>query len=88
MQVQNMTSNNGNKVANQFIITDDYDNQYFQSYDTLIAIIDNSSNITLDKKALDYSRTTSRYLYSFLNMDRKGILKAIDEGTISVINLN
>ena len=31
-KVTNMVSNKGNKIANQFIITDDRDNVYFQSY--------------------------------------------------------
>lgn len=48
MEVENITSNNGNKVAHQLIISDDTDNlskamykgnriQYFQSYGTVIA---------------------------------------------------
>ena len=37
MKVENMTSNKGNKIANQFIVTDDFDNVYFQSYDSIIA---------------------------------------------------
>jgi len=37
MKVENMTSPQGNKVANQFIITDDDNNDYFQSYRSIIA---------------------------------------------------
>ena len=37
MKVENMTSNKGNKIANQFIIYDD-DKVYFQSYDSTIAL--------------------------------------------------
>ena len=37
MKVENMTSNKGNKIANQFIVTDDFNNVYFQSYDSIIA---------------------------------------------------
>ena len=37
MKVQNMTSNNGNKIANQFIIYDD-DIWYFQSYKSIIVM--------------------------------------------------
>ncbi|KKN75879.1 hypothetical protein LCGC14_0375870 [marine sediment metagenome] len=36
MKVENMTSSNGNKVANQFIVTAD-EGQYFQSYKSIIA---------------------------------------------------
>ena len=32
MKVTNITSNNGNKVANQFIINDDNGHVFFQSY--------------------------------------------------------
>ena len=37
MKVQNMTSNNGNKIANQFIIEDDFNTVNFQSYNSMIA---------------------------------------------------
>ena len=30
MKVENIESNKGNKIANQFIITDDIGNKYFQ----------------------------------------------------------
>ena len=48
MNVENMTSNKGNKIANQFIITDStHQNstllkeiRYFQSYDSMIAKIE------------------------------------------------
>jgi hypothetical protein len=73
MKVENMTSKNGNYVPNQFIITDDDGCRYFQSYSTIIAKVCDGV-VTLDTRALDYSRTTSKYLYTFLNRDRKGIL--------------
>ena len=40
MQVKNMTSSNGNKVANQFVITTEEQGnkvEYLQSYETIIA---------------------------------------------------
>ena len=39
MKTENMTSTSGNKVANQFIITDDNGNTFFQSYKSVIAKI-------------------------------------------------
>ena len=36
MKTENMTSTSGNKVANQFKITDDNGNQFFQSYSSVI----------------------------------------------------
>ena len=71
----------------------------FQSYDTIIAkcIFKNDKHIViLDNDALYYSRTTSKYLYKFLDsrshlnfgMRKKEILKAIKEGEILTKNLN
>jgi len=37
MKVKNITSNNGNKIANQFIIYDSDGSKYFQSYNSVIA---------------------------------------------------
>lgn len=65
MQVSNMLSTKGNKVANQFII--EYDRfTAFQSYSTLIAVYDHK-NDTLYQDENFYSRTTSKYLNMFVN---------------------
>ena len=84
VKVQNMISNRGNAIANQFEIYVD-GAKYFQSYNTIIAKIEKGHKITLDTNALDYSRTTSKYLYLFLDMDRKEILADKD---IKYENLN
>ena len=85
--VTNMTSNNGNKVPNQFIIWTE-DAQYFQSYQTVIAKRDNEGNIYLDKNRYDYSVTTSRYRNKYLNMTTKEIEKKISSGEIVLTDLN
>ena len=36
MKAYNLTSNNGNKIANQIKIIDNNGTKYFQSYDTII----------------------------------------------------
>ena len=62
----------GNPVANQFeIYTDKY--IYFQSYSTIIAKKQRGflGKTTLDKNYWDYSRTTLKYLKSFLGTDTK-----------------
>lgn len=61
MQVQNMISRKGNKVANQFEI---FGNGVivFQSYSTTISVI---KNRTLYVDRGYYSRTTSKYLNIF-----------------------
>jgi len=86
MQVSNMTSNNGNKVANQFIITDGA-TDYFQSYDSMI-VKRTDSQVYLDEHYWDYSVTTSRYRNMFLNENTKEIQKKIKDGTYILTNLN
>lgn len=63
VQVQNMLSRKGNKVANQFEI---FGNEYivFQSYSTVIAVI-KERTLYVDKAY--YSNTTSKYLNIFRN---------------------
>ena len=87
MKVRNMTSNStGREVANQFII-EDGGKIWFQSYQTIIAKID-GGKIVIDTDAENYSKTTSKYLYQFLNTDRKSLLQAVKDGRIVRANLN
>ena len=90
IQVRNMISTSGNYVPNQFEIkkkVKDYYQHYFQSYDTIICKYD-VKGLILDTNALHYSRTTSKYLYMYLNMDRKELLNGIKDKSIRVRNLN
>ena len=86
MQVSNMTSNNGNKVANQFIITDGA-TDYFQSYRSMI-VKRVKGQVYLDEHYWDYSVTTSRYRNKFLNENTKETQKKIKDGTYILTNLN
>ena len=87
MKVNNLTNSNGNFVPNQFEI---YRNgeTFFQSYDTIIVKIDKKGKTILDNNALNYSDTTSKYLYRFLGYDRKEILERIKDKRIILKNLN
>lgn len=87
MKVKNMTSNKGNKIANQFIIYDDNSNKYFQSYKSIIAKIVNNK-IYLDKNFWDYSVTTGKYRNIFLNETKKETEKKIKSGEYILTNLN
>lgn len=98
MKVQNMTSRNGNKIANQFIITDTtidipgygilLDCDVFQSYGSVIAIKDLTDRIFLDEKYWDYSVTTGKYRNQFLGETKKETQKKIDSGEYILCNLN
>ena len=89
MIVQNMHSvRSGKPVANQFIIRINR-LTIFQSYTSVIAVTKwNMENILLDEKFHNYSVTTSKYLYQFLNMKRKGIDAMEKVGTLVYTDLN
>ena len=89
MLIQNMASQNGNKVTNQFIVTLPENVTVFQSYNTVIAQ-NRNGEIVLDCKALDYSATTTKYLKHFLgtNESKKQLQDKIKNGFYQVADLN
>ena len=91
MKIKNMTSHNGNKVANQFIIEDDNGNQFFQSYNTVIVKKDWSGErlqIVLDHDSWDYSVTTGKYRNLFLGETKRETESKIASGEYKLDNLN
>lgn len=89
MKVTNMTNGRGRKVANQFIIENE--NVYtFQSYDSVIAVVDfDNSTITIGYN-WDYSTTTSRYRNQFFETlgldeltDTASVRTAIQNGSVA-----
>ena len=76
-------------ARNQLVITDERGAVLtFQSYKTFIAKIFCDGRVVLDHKCLDYSRTTSKYLYKFLNDTRDGIKRKIKTGQYELADLN
>ncbi len=90
MKVENMTSSRGNKIANQFIITDNKSNTVtFQSYSSTIAVKSYSPySVTLDEHYWDYSVTTGKYRNQFLGETKKETQARIDSGEYKLANLN
>ena len=97
MNVQNMTSSNGNKVANQFTVIDDIGNEYFKSYNSIIAKIPKTyflsngrqyQKIELDSKYWNFSNTTSKYRNKFLNETTKETKAKIKSGVYKLVDLN
>lgn len=83
MQVSNMLSSRGNKVANQFIIEYDRFTAY-QSYSTLIAVYDHE-NDTLYQDENFYSRTTSKYLNMFIEQYQPLTISKVDNNSLHKI---
>lgn len=89
MKVTNMINGRGRKVANQFIITDG--NVYtFQSYNSVVAVVDfDNSTITLGGD-WNYSTNTSRYRNAFFSelgldemTDTASVREAIRNGEVA-----
>ena len=92
VRAKNLRSNNGNAVPNQFVIDimDEKGNyrEYFQSYTSVIAMIDENGKHYLDKSKWDYSVTTGKYRNKFLGETKKETEKNIKDGTYTLTNLN
>ncbi len=86
INVSNMISANGNTIPNQFIIHTE-NGCVFQSYNSIIAVIDNG-RVFLDKNKWDYSRTTARYRNQFLGETKKETMAKIASGEYELKELN
>ena len=88
MKVENLESNKGNTIANQFEVTTN-EGRYFQSYKSVIAFIPNDGSKTqLDSHYWDYSKTTGKYRNIFLGEDKKATERKIAAGEYILTNLN
>lgn len=102
-KVKPLVGRTGKPVANQYVITDDQGNTYFQSYKSIIAKIPDLHNTTaftkndlnsdrfqivLDKKYWNYSMTTSKYRNQFLNETTKETQAKINSGEYKLVDLN
>jgi len=88
MKVENLLSNRGNSIPNQFRLRDDSGNTFFQSYNSIIAKIDNRGKVYLDERYWDYSVTTSKYRAIFLDEKTKETKAKIKSGEYQLANLN
>ncbi len=94
MKVRNMTSNRWGSeervIPNQFIITDDQGNQYFQSYNTIIVkrTLENGERKVYLDNDWAYSVTTGKYRNQFLGETRRETEAKIKDGTYIVTDLN
>jgi len=75
-------------VANQFIITDHLENEYFQSYNSIIVKKSFDWIIYLDEAKWDYSNTTWKYRNQFLWENKKTTESKIKSGEYILTNLN
>jgi hypothetical protein len=87
-RIENMISQHGNPVANQFKIYTE-NGVYLQSYESIIAFKPyGSGSIILDAEKWDYSKTTGKYLNQFLGEFKKDTQRKIYNGTYMLKDLN
>lgn len=94
--VENMQSNSGNDIANQFVIetkSRNYRRVFLQSYNSLICCKEYPKGpgkpVTyLDKERWDYSVTTGKYRNIFLNEGIADTRKKIESGEYKLTDLN
>ena len=87
IKVENMRSNSGNKIPNQFIIQTE-DGLYFQSYSSIIAFKPYGEKTVLDAHYWDYSVTTGKYRNEFLGEGIAETRKKIKSGEYELADLN
>lgn len=76
-------------VKNQFTVTDDEGNTFFQSYQSIIVKIERKSGrVFLDREKWDYSTTTGKYRNLFLGEKKAETEKKIKSGEYIICNLN
>ena len=88
MKVKNMTSPKGNKVANQFVISDDLGNTFFQSYKSIIVKKCADGRIFLDETFWNWSATTAKYRREFLGEGIADTNASIKNGAYILTDLN
>lgn len=77
----------GRKVPNQFEIKTE-DGRYFQSYNSVIAFIDNRGQVYLDPVYWNYSVTTGKYRNVFLGEKKDDTQRKLDNGIYKFKDLN
>ncbi len=88
IKVENMLSDSGNEVPNQFRIRIPGVGRCFQSYSTLIVVRTPDGQVFLDESSWDYSATTGRYRGQFLGEGIAETRKKIASGVYKLVNLN
>lgn len=74
-------------TKNQFIVSNDEGDIFFQSYNSMIAK-KSKGKIYLDERYWDYSKTTGKYRNLFLGEDKKETEKKIKSGEYQLVDLN
>jgi hypothetical protein len=87
-KVTKMTTRGGNPAINQYIISDNSKSVYFQSYDTIIALVDRYGRVTLDRCRWNFSHTTSHYRNQFLQENLSQTESKLKSGEYTLANLN
>ena len=75
-------------AKNQVVMESRNGTRVFQSYNSVIAKISPTGNVTLDRDTCDYSHTTGKYRNKFLGESKKETRRKIDSGEYTLAKLN
>lgn len=89
MKITQLINNNGNPVANHFVIHCSDGRTVLQSYESMVAEISRHTGTIVLGPDWDYSATTLKHLKAFLglNSSKKELQKRIDAGNIVVTDI-
>ena len=80
------------QLANNQFVINTKNGKYFQSYNSVVCKIDKSTNKVTLSNHWDYSVTTRKYLYRFLNektslgkLNKKEVKTLISKGVITLV---
>ena len=87
--ITQLINSNGNAAANQLVITSKV-NTKFQSYNSIIASVNNKTKVVTLDPLWCYSQTTLKHLKTFLSINdsKATIIKDIERKHYKVRNLN
>jgi len=88
MKVKTMKDEEGNVVTSQIIIHDDDNNEFFQSFDKIVAKKGQSGKVYLDKHWTFEGVLAKHFLTLFLEETAEKIEEKIHSGEYSLANLN
>lgn len=79
MQATNMENESGHRSENHYVILDNKDNLYLQSYGEIVAIR-HDNTIYVKESGLERSKTTTKYINLFVERYSRGnIVYGVDD---------
>jgi len=70
---------------NVIVLQDDNNNVYLYSYTSLVLIKNKAGEVTINKKYYKFSKTTTKHINNFLELNSKEVEERIKSGKIKLV---